>query len=213
MAHPKDDVVDVPAETYEYLMEMLFGQFSEEYYASGWFAGLSQSERMQEEFTDFIRSGISEAQRDYVKTEMPTIKRCFEVAVSQAPPAENRAVDMQTVMTAGGAKKAIMLAPYDDEMDAPTRRYMVISEIEERYNLLYEAIDEEAAEVGGQMPWSAEVRQASAFIASGAELPPFAELPADVRESIWVHLDTAGALSQHDLSRIIQQLRKTESAE
>ena len=119
---------------------------------------------------------------------------------------------IQTLVNADGTEKSIMLAPCDDEMDAPTRRYMVISEIEERYNLLYEAIEEEAEEAGGQMPWSAVVKKARAHVASGAKLPSFAELPADVQEIIWVYLDTPESimLSQYDMERVIKQLREEE---
>lgn len=73
--------IEVSTELYDYLMETLFAQFSEEYYASGWYSGFSQSKRTQEAFTKFVKHGIESARHDYVTNDLPVIRKCVEDAI------------------------------------------------------------------------------------------------------------------------------------
>lgn len=75
-----NETIKIPQKICDYLMETLFKIYSEEYYASGWFSGISTSVKIQESFTEFIRSGIAAPQPEYVTEELPAIRKCVEYA-------------------------------------------------------------------------------------------------------------------------------------
>ena len=106
--------------------------------------------------------------------------------------------------------KTIMVAPFDDEMDAPTRRYMVVSEIEEKYFTIYEEILER---FDSDEPPHSEilVNTAERITEDGGVLPSFMELPADVQEVIWFFLDSEDRnISESDLELVAKQVRMPE---
>ena len=94
---------------------------------------------------------------------------------------------IQTLIDQDGNAKAVMPFPFEPELDARTRRYMLVSEIEEAaYNFIYETIlveaeDKDAAPMG--------VEAAAKLIQAGGILPPFAEIPEQTQLLIWIYID------------------------
>ena len=96
----------------------------------------------------------------------------------------------------------IMVSPQDDPMDAPTRRYMVVSEIEGRYNFIYDQFIEQCEE-NDDLPDESPIRRASEFVQGGGVLPSFTDMPEDVQVSIFEYLDSEDSqISVYDLEKV-----------
>ena len=98
-----------------------------------------------------------------------------------------------------GQDIAVMTAPYDDQFEMPTRRYMVVAEMETRYGSIYEALDEHDDE-------DLAVEMARKSYEQGGRLAPIEQLPQDVRNRIWVFLDMGYFQSRDDLPAVVKHI-------
>lgn len=84
----------------------------------------------------------------------------------------------------------VMLAPSNDfYMEPPTRAYITVKEIEQRYEDIYDRIKEFASEQP-DIPVDSPILTVEKHVREGGSLPSFLQLPAEAQAVIWVVLDS-----------------------
>ena len=93
-----------------------------------------------------------------------------------------------------GTAEQIAIAPEGDWLEAPSLTYMLISDIESRYNLIYDEMDE------------AGMTEQIVRINEGANLAPFAELPIELQGEIFMAFDHGNVVVPSVLEQLVDYL-------
>ena len=116
---------------------------------------------------------------------------------------------IQTLIDQDGNAQAVMPFPFEQELGGPTRRYIVVSEIEDAYNFIYETIMVEAEDMTAP---PTGVEAAAKLIEAGGVLPPFAEIPERTQFLIWIYLDSS-ELEPEGFTAVSSLIHLSEKAE
>ena len=94
-----------------------------------------------------------------------------------------------------GASVQIAIAPEADWMEAPSLTYMRTQDIESRYNLIYDQMDE-----AGMMEQIVRINE-------GANLAPFEDLPVELQGEIFMAFDRGNVVVQSVLEQLVNYLK------
>ena len=94
-----------------------------------------------------------------------------------------------------GRRVHVAVGPGPNWDEEPSRLYMIVSDIENLYRLIYDEFEE-----GG---YDEQVAQINA----GANIVPYAELPSELQEAILVSLDSGKSLGTECLTQLVDYLK------